>query len=153
MSTLSPTAKKAVAEELNILLASSYVLMLKTHGYHWNVKGPHFHALHQLFQEQYEDLFEAIDEFAERIKALGHKAPATFSEYKGLSVITEDDSEEKDMGMVKNLLKDHQKMGDTLRKMTAHVQGEGDEATADMMIARTQVHDKFAWMLESHLTG
>ncbi|MFW5703575.1 MAG: Dps family protein [Patescibacteria group bacterium] len=136
---------------LKDLLADSYIVMLKTQNYHWNVTGLHFHSLHEMFQEQYEDLFEAVDELAERIRAIGSQAPGTFQQFQQLSKIDSEDIKTKDVEMLKSLIGDHKKLVETGRKVIAEAQKENDDATMDMAIKRVQTHDKHIWMLESSL--
>jgi len=138
-------------EALSRLLADSYTLYLKTHNFHWNVKGPMFSALHALFMEQYTELALAVDEIAERIRAIGAPAPGSYAAFGKLTKIEESESVPKAMKMVEQL-SDGQ---DTVAKAAALVleaaQAQDDEVTADLAIQRMQVHEKNAWMLRSHL--
>ncbi len=144
--------KNAVVDQLNIVLANTYALYLNTQNAHWNVVGPHFHPLHQMFGEQYAELAEAIDEIAERIRALGAAAPGSLSGYAALSQIEELTAAEiKGSDALKALVNGHEKI-DALIKNAQEVAAEnGDEGTADMMIARLQAHEKTLWMLRNHL--
>lgn len=142
-----------VIKSLSVLLADSYILMLKTQNYHWNVTGPHFVGLHTMFQEQYEELFASVDELAERLRALGEKAPGSFTDFAKLSKVKEETGNPVANDMIQNLADDHDTLAadaDALLKAATEI---GDDATGDMAIARMQVHQKTAWMLKAHLAG
>lgn len=140
-----------VAVALSRLLADTYMLYLKTHNYHWNVTGELFKPLHDLFEEQYGELAEAIDEIAERIRALGHRSPGSFMEFKSLTSIEEDTAEPSAIEMVHNLAGDNEKVLHTARKGLEPARRADDEATIDIITERLRVHSKNAWMLRSHL--
>lgn len=148
---LEEDARKEVTDKLKVILASSYLLMLKTHYYHWNVKGTLFKSLHDLTEEQYEDIFAAIDELAERIRALGYEAPGTFGEYAKLSQIKDARSGLSDLEMTADLLESQENLIIELRKTLEVADKHADEVTVDMMVARLTVHEKNAWMLRSFL--
>jgi starvation-inducible DNA-binding protein len=141
----------AVAEALSHLLADTYTLYLKTQNYHWNVTGPHFSALHALFQTQYEDLITANDDIAERIRALGEKAPGSFSAFAKLASIKEENGSPAWKDMVKNLSNDQDKIVATATEALKLAQDTGDEPTIDLMIGRIAQHQKNKWMLDAHL--
>ena len=140
-----------VAESLKKVLASSYILSLKTQNYHWNVKGPHFKQLHDLFGEQYNELNAAIDDIAERIRALGTNAPANYSTYQSLSKIEDGKEDQDSISMVKDLANDQKKIVDDLNITIEVAQKAGDESTADLAIGRITAHEKNRWMLESSI--
>lgn len=140
-----------VAESLKKVLASSYILSLKTQNYHWNVKGPHFKQLHDLFGEQYNELNTAIDDIAERIRALGINAPANYSTYQSLSKIEDGKEDQDSISMVKDLANDQKKIVDDLNIAIKVAQKAGDESTADLAIGRITAHEKNRWMLESSI--
>jgi len=143
-------ARTRVAEQLSRFLATTYTLYLKTLYYHWNVTGPHFHALHLLFEQQYEDLHAAGDEVAERIRAIGHFSPGTYREFEKLSAVSHDESlPKKSAQMVANLLRDNEVCTQEARKVLDAAEKAGDEVTVDMMVERMGVHEKAAWMLRS----
>lgn len=142
-------SKTTLLDTLTAALADSYALYLKTQNYHWNVEGPHFYALHKMFEEQYDDLASAIDEIAERIRGLGHKAPGTFAAFQKHTQITDGDNKAKATSMVDELHQDNQKIVKTLTDAMNAAQAANDESTADLMIARIQHHEKVAWMLRS----
>ncbi|MFK7864799.1 MAG: Dps family protein [Pseudohongiellaceae bacterium] len=143
--------KKDTIVKLQSLLASTYTLYLKTHNYHWNVTGPMFTTLHTLFETQYTELALAVDEIAERIRALGAKAPGSYSEFAELSRIEESTGEPKAEEMLRQLTEDQEKIA-TLSIEVVRVASElGDEATAGLATDRQTIHEKNAWMLRSHL--
>ncbi|MET0155683.1 MAG: DNA starvation/stationary phase protection protein [Rickettsiales bacterium] len=143
-------ARANVAEHLSRFLATTYTLYFKTLYYHWNVTGPHFHALHLLFEEQYQDLQQAGDALAERIRALGHFSPGTYREFEKLSAVSHDESlPKKSANMVQNLLRDNEICTQEARKVLEAAEKAGDEVTVDMMVGRMGIHEKAAWMLRS----
>lgn len=143
--------RTAVAEALARLLGDTYALQVKAQGYHWNVTGPHFHALHALFEQQYDALAEAVDELAERIRALGHRAPGGLSALLKLSSIPEEAGAPAWSDMVKALLAGHEAAASTARAVITVAEEAGDDASADMAVERIQAHDKAAWMLRATL--
>ena len=144
-----------VAEILGEVLASEYVLYTKTRNYHWNVTGPHFAEYHKAFEEQYDGLSEDIDEIAERIRALGVKAPSTLDEFLDKSSIGEHPGEYPDAGtMASNLLADHESIIRYVREAIPKVGGQhGDAGTEDFLTGLIEKHEKTAWMLRSILEG
>lgn len=141
-----------VAKELNSVLASTYMLYIKTHSFHWNVTGANFKSLHELFEEQYDDLAEAADTLAERIRALGFAAPAGLKVFQKLSQVHDvPDTVPDAETMLKLLADDNEKLNDMLQQLIETAQEHGDEVTADMAIERQQQHQKNIWMLESSL--
>ncbi len=145
--------RKTIADALSRVLADTYTLYLKTHHHHWNVTGPMFQPLHTLFETQYTEMAAAVDELAERIRALGHPAPGSWKAFSRLSAIEETDGVPEAMDMVADLLKGHETVILTARAAIEKAQAGGDEGTADLLIQRTQVHEKTAWMLRSHLSS
>ncbi len=143
--------RKAIADGLSRLLADSYTLYLKTHNYHWNVTGPQFTTLHTLFETHYTELALAVDEIAERIRALGHRAPGSYTEFAKLSVIEEDADEPGANEMVARLVAGQEAVVRTARQVIEIAGRAGDEPTADLLTQRMQVHEKNAWMLRSLL--
>jgi starvation-inducible DNA-binding protein len=141
--------EKSITKELEKVLANSYALSLKTQNYHWNVEGENFKSLHELFGEQYEELSEAIDEIAERIRALGEKVEASFENFQTLSEIKKGDKNLKSAAMVNDLITGHEILVEILKSGIKAAQDESDEASADMLIGRVQVHEKAIWMLRS----
>lgn len=143
--------RKAIAEALSKVLADSYMLYLKTHNYHWNVTGELFHSLHEQFEGQYTELAEAVDEIAERIRALGHKAPGSFKEFSSLTSIEEDTEKPEAMEMVRRLAVANEQVLRTAHQALDPAKEADDEATVDLLTQRLHVHSKTAWMLRSHL--
>ena len=144
-------ARQAIADGLSKVLADSYMLYLRTHNYHWNVTGELFHSLHEQFEEQYLELADAIDEIAERIRALGHKAPGTFKEFQKLTSLDESVEEPEAMEMVRRLAIGNEQVIRTARQALDPANNAADEATIDLLTQRLTVHSKTAWMLRSHL--
>ena len=151
---VSEEGRRAVADALSGMLADTYTLYLKTQNFHWNVTGPHFKHYHEMFGEQYEELADANDEIAERIRALGFHAPGSFKAFLALSGIDEAGDNMPDAGeMVRQLMVDHEALSLRARKVLETAQGVGDEVTSDMMIERMTTHDKTSWMLRASLTN
>ncbi len=148
---LDQETRTQVAGNLSRLLADSYTLYLKSHNYHWNVTGPMFQTLHLMFEQHYLELALAVDEIAERIRALGHIAPATYRDFADLASIEEDQTLPKAMEMVANLVGDHETVVATARVVVAAADESGDVATADLATRRIDIHEKTAWMLRSLL--
>lgn len=143
--------RKATAKGLSRVLADSYTLYLKTHNFHWNVTGPMFNTLHLMFEEQYTELATAVDELAERIRALGFPAPGSYGEYSKLSEITIDEGVPKADDMIRQLVDGHETVARTARESFQTAEEGHDESTADLLTQRMQTHEKTAWMLRSLL--
>jgi len=148
---ISGDNREKIAAGLSKVLADTYLVYLKTHNYHWNVTGPHFHSLHEQFEEQYTELAEAVDVIAERIRALGHRAPGSFREFNELTSIKEDTDQPDAMEMVRRLAVDNETILRTARQALPACEGAGDEASIDLITERLHIHSKTAWMLRSHL--
>lgn len=148
---INAEARQDIANGLSRLLADSYTLYLKTHNYHWNVTGPMFNTLHQMFEEQYSELAIAVDEIAERIRALGHPAPGSYKAYAELTGIPEDNDQPDAETMIRRLVEAHEAVARTARNVFPIAEGASDEPTADLLTQRLQVHEKTAWMLRSML--
>ena len=142
---------KKVVENLKTLLADNYTLYLKTQNFHWNVTGQNFQSLHQLFMAQYTDLFNSNDLIAERIRALGSKAPGSFKEFQKLATIKEASGELTAKQMVEQLVKDQDAILKTLRKVADSADDADDEVTEGMVVARMEIHEKNRWMLQASL--
>lgn len=136
---------------LDKILADTYALMLKTQNYHWNVTGANFKALHELFQLQYEDMFGAVDEIAERIRAIGSRVEGTFDHFKKISDLANPNKNFDSRNMLQDLVNDNTILAKLLREAINIAQSEGDEASADLFIQRSKIHDKAIWMLTSSL--
>jgi starvation-inducible DNA-binding protein len=150
---IAPDAKAELIDALHQALAETTVLTLKAQNFHWNVTGMSFGALHKLFQEIYEDHFEAQDELAERVKALGGHADGRFAEFLKRSAISESDGKLNAKAMVEALKADQETASATLRAVAELADQHGDIVTNDLGIERANAHDKFAWMLRAHLEG
>jgi starvation-inducible DNA-binding protein len=148
---ISEEDRKEIAEGLSHVLADTYTLYLKTHNYHWNVVGPMFNTLHLMFEQQYNELALAVDLIAERIRALGEPAPATYREFLQLSAVDEDDDRPTAEEMIRRLMVGQETVARTARSMFDVVERANDEPTADLLTQRMQVHEKTAWMLRSML--
>jgi starvation-inducible DNA-binding protein len=147
MKEIAMTDDAKTAEGLAKLLADTYAVYLKTHGYHWNVRGPNFGALHQLFMTQYTEMWAAIDVIAERIRALGELAPQGYGAFANLSGIRDGDPEKDAEAMLRDLVADHAAL-----VATAKAAREGaDDVTASIIDDRIDAHQKHAWMLKASL--
>lgn len=148
---IEENSRQQIAEGLSRLLADTYTLYLKTHNFHWNVTGPMFQTLHLMFETQYTELATAVDEIAERIRALGFPAPGTYSDFAKLSSIPETIGVPKAQEMIRLLVEGQEAVVRTARSIFPTVEGVNDEPTADLLTQRMQVHEKTAWMLRSLL--
>lgn len=148
---ISDKNRAAIAAELSKMLADSYTLYLMTHNFHWNVTGPLFNTLHQMFMDQYTEQWQALDDIAERIRALGHYAPGTYAEYARLSSIQEPASVPEATQMIQLLVKGNEAVAKTARAALERAEEASDAPTADLLTRRLEVHEKNAWMLRSLL--
>jgi len=146
--------RKKIAQGLSNYLSDAFTLYLKTHNFHWNVTGPMFNALHTMFEAQYTEQWNALDDVAERIRALGFNAPGSYAEFIRLSSIGEEPglTEAPDWReMVRQLVVGNEAVCRTARKVLKTGEGGGDDPTVDLMTQRLQTHEKYAWMLRSLL--
>ena len=143
--------RQRIAAGLSRLLADSYTLYLKTHNYHWNVEGPLFNSLHLMFEQHYTELAAAVDEIAERIRALGVKAPGSYAAFNELTSIAEATGGESAEDMIRELVKGQETVARTSREAFEAAESAGDQPTADLLTQRMQIHEKNAWMLRSML--
>ena len=148
---ISEPDRKEIADGLSRLLADSYTLYLKTHNYHWNVTGPMFQTLHLMFEAHYNELALAVDLIAERIRALGFPAPASYREFGKLTSIQEDEDAPDATEMIRRLVAGQETVTRTARSIFPVVDKANDEPTADLLTQRMQIHEKNAWMLRSLL--
>lgn len=148
---ISEQDRSSIVDGLSRLLADTYTLYLKTHNFHWNVTGPMFQTLHLMFETQYNELALAVDQIAERIRALGSPAPGTYSEFARLSSVKEPDGIPSAQQMIEQLVRDQEAVVRTARSIFPVVDQASDEPTADLLTQRMQVHEKTAWMLRSLL--
>jgi starvation-inducible DNA-binding protein len=145
--------REAIASGLSKLLADSYTLYLKTHNYHWNVTGPQFNTLHTMFEAQYTELAAAVDEIAERIRALGIRAPGSYKAFADLTSIDEAIGEESAEEMIRQLVMGQESVVRTARAAFPAADNANDEPSADLLTQRMQIHEKNAWMLRSMLAS
>jgi starvation-inducible DNA-binding protein len=144
--------RAAIAKGLSRLLADTYTLYLTTHNFHWNVVGPMFNTLHDMFEEQYTELWNAVDQIAERIRALGHPAPGSYAAFGKLSTLADAPADPPAaMEMVRILDEGHEAVARTAREVFPLAEKANDESTADLLTARLTVHEQTAWMLRSLL--
>jgi starvation-inducible DNA-binding protein len=148
---ISTKDRAAIAKGLSRLLADTYVVYLKTHNFHWNVEGPMFQTLHQMFMEQYTETWNAIDLVAERIRSLGHYAPGTYKEYLELARVKETPGQPRAEQMVRLLIEGQEAIVRTAREVLPIAEKADDQPTLDLLTQRMQVHEKNAWMLRSLL--
>lgn len=148
---INKSDREAIADGLSKLLADSYTLYLKTHNFHWNVTGPMFQTLHLMFETQYTELALAVDVIAERIRSLGSPAPGTYKQYVELSSIKEEEGVPKAQDMIRLLVEGQEAVVKTARSLYPQAEKAHDEATADLLTQRIQLHEKTAWMLRSLL--
>ena len=139
----------AIAEGLSRLLADTYTLYLKTHNFHWNVTGPMFNSLHLMFETQYTELATAVDEIAERIRALGVAAPGSYAQFAQLTSIDEETGQPDAQEMIAQLVRDQETVARTARAIFPVADEAADEPTADLLTQRLQIHEKTAWMLRA----
>lgn len=141
--------RKELANALSMALADTYILYVKTQNFHWNVKGKQFVSLHKLFEEQYVELTAAVDLIAERIRALGYFAPGSFAEFLKLTCLEEGDSRMPAEQMIEALMKDNEKITQTLRTALSKAEEFHDHATVDLFTDRMSAHEKAGWMLRA----
>ena len=148
---IEPQARKNIAEGLGYLLADTYILYLKTHNFHWNVTGPWFATLHALFEQHYNELALAVDEIAERIRALGEFAPGSLARYAKLARIKEADTVPTAEVMIEELVAGQEAVIKTARNLLPLLEEVNDQVSLDLLTRRMQIHEKNAWMLRSLL--
>ncbi len=147
------SAKVDCTGALSVVLADTYFLYLKTHNFHWNVEGPRFPTLHQLFETQYEALWRSVDALAERLRAMGQYAPGTSAKFKALATVKETENVPKSDDMLRQLIMDHETLVEAVRVALGAAQQAGDEATVGLLTDRLADHEKQLWMLRSTLAG
>ena len=146
--------RKKIAQGLSVFLSDAYTLYLKTHNFHWNVTGPMFNALHNMFEDQYTEQWNALDDTAERIRALGFNAPGSYAEFIRLSTIKEEPglTEAPDWReMVRQLVVGNEAVCRTARKALRTADDASDDPSVDLLTQRLHTHEKYAWMLRSLL--
>ena len=148
---INETNRKEISEGLSRFLADTYTLYLKTHNFHWNVKGPMFQTLHLMFEAQYNELAIAVDLIAERIRALGFPAPGSYAEFLKLSTVKDATSVPRAQEMILQLVSDNEIIVRTARTVFPAAEKAGDQSTMDLLTQRMQLHEKSSWMLRSLL--
>jgi starvation-inducible DNA-binding protein len=149
---ISKQDRAAISAGLSKLLADTYTLYLTTHNFHWNVTGPMFNSLHDMFMTQYTELWNAVDPIAERIRAVGHVAPGSYAEFAKLSSLPDAPATPpKALKMVRILVEGHEAVARTARSLLPVVEAASDEPTTDILVQRLTVHEQTAWMLRSLL--
>lgn len=148
---ISDDERMEIASGLKKLLADMYVLYIRIHGYHWNVTGPMFDSLHNMFMVHYTEIWNAVDLVAERIRSLGHFAPATYAEFSKLTSIHEDAEIPNAKNMILGAIAGHEAVIKTARNIFPVAEKAGDQSTMDILTQRLQIHEKTAWMLRSML--
>ncbi len=148
---ISAKDRAAITQGLSRLLADTYMLYLKTHGFHWNVEGPMFQTLHQMFMAQYTETWNAIDPIAERIRALGHYAPGSYRQYAKLATVKESEGVPKAAKMIRELIEGQEAVARTARSVLPLADDANDQPTLDLLTQRLDIHEKNAWMLRSLL--
>ena len=149
---INEESRIAIAGGLSRLLADTYTLYLKAHNFHWNVTGPMFNTLHVMFEQQYMELATAVDEIAERIRALGIAAPGSYAQFSELTSVTEETGIPTAEEMIAQLVKDQETVVRTARSVFPVAEEASDEPTADLLTQRMQIHEKTAWMLRSMIS-
>ncbi|WP_341211143.1 DNA starvation/stationary phase protection protein [uncultured Limimaricola sp.] len=140
---------KQIADGLSQAVADTYRMVFKTHAYHWNVEGPLFYSVHKLTEEQYNDMFQAADEMAERIRALGQLTPSTLKHLEDLSIIKDKAQLPSAVDMCEDLASSHEQVAKRMHDLIELADENGDPVTADMITARSQFHEQAAWMLRA----
>lgn len=148
---INESDRKSISDGLAKLLSDTYFLYLKTHGYHWNVTGPMFDSLHANFMTQYTEMWNAIDDIAERIRSLGFFAPGTYHELTKLTSVKEDGSVPEATQMIRNLVDGHETVIRTIREVFGAAEKGNDQATMDLLTQRLDIHEKTAWMMRAIL--
>ncbi len=143
--------RKKIADGLSRRLADRYTLYLKTPNFHWNVTGPQFNSLHNMFMTQYTEIWNALDMIAERIRSLGYPAPGSYKQFVALSSIPEEEGVPKAKDMIRQLVAGQEAVTRTAREVFKVVEKANDQPTADLLTQRMEIHEKNAWMLRSLL--
>jgi starvation-inducible DNA-binding protein len=149
---ISISHREQIAQYISQILADTYILYTKTQNFHWNVIDERFHSLHEMFEEQYKQLAEAVDELAERIRMLKFKAPGSMRNFLELGNLEESDVDLSGDEMLRHLCQDHDTLANHIRPMIEEIIKLGDEGSGDMLIQHLKMHEKMAWMLRSHFS-
>lgn len=146
---MTTESQKQCANALAKVLANTYILYLKTHNFHWNVRGPNFRSLHMMFEEQYQDMWAALDVVAERIRALGEYAPGTYAKFSQLASIKSNEDIPNAKDMVDELIADNQAVVESITDAIKIAQEAGDEPSAGLLTERQTIHEKAIWMMRA----
>lgn len=146
---ISDEQRAAIVKGMERVLADTYTLYLVTHNFHWNVTGPMFQTLHALFQVQYNELWLAVDDVAERIRTLGYPAPGTYGAFARLTSVKEPEGVPTADAMVRALVQGHETVVRTIREVLPAAQEARDESSVSLLTDRLLAHEKTAWMLRS----
>jgi starvation-inducible DNA-binding protein len=151
---VSDDVRAQLAKHLSVILAETYMLTIKSHLYHWNVVGPLFKSIHDLTEGHYENMFAATDELAERIRALGHRAPVNVEEGKlNLTIALPSGGMPDAHDMIQDLVNSHETISAEMRDMATYAGDNGDVVTEDLLTERITFHEKAAWMLRALITA
>jgi DNA-binding ferritin-like protein (oxidative damage protectant) len=150
-STIDRNAAEQIAQILAQILADTYITLVKTQNFHWNLIDPRFYSLHKVFEDQYDQLAEAADELAERIRQLKLPAPGSMKQFLQLGTFEEAESDLSGDDMIHALCHDREALSKNIRPKIEEVIKMGDEGTGDLLIQHLRMHDKAAWMLRSNL--
>lgn len=149
--TKSVDISAKIAKKLSHFCADTFVVYVKTLNFHWNMRGVEFFQFHKLLEDQYKDLAEGIDAIAERIRMLGHFAPASMQEFLELAHLKESHAKLSQEEMIQELAKDHELLVIQLQKLIAFVDENLDQGSSDLLADRIRFHSKSGWLLRSHL--
>jgi starvation-inducible DNA-binding protein len=145
------TKNDQMVEQLNRILADTYVLYVKTQNFHWNITDARFYALHKFLEEQYQELAEATDLIAEHIRSLNAPAPGSMQQFLALKTLEEDTNIQDGDVILLKLYRDHKTLAASIQQSILFADEHKDAATSDMLVGRLRAHNKVAWMLRSHL--
>lgn len=149
--TLNAKTIESITPLLSSLLANTSVLYVKTLNFHWNMVGPHFFMYHKLLEEQYKEMAEALDELAERVRMLGHKAPGSMAQFLKIATLKEATENLSEQQMILELAENHEEMVEICHRTIAHLDSVLDQGSSDLVVERIRFHSKQAWLLRSHL--
>jgi len=152
LTSIDRNAAEQIAQHLGQILADTYITYVKTQNFHWNLIDPRFYSLHKMFEKNYEELAEAIDELAERIRALNMRSPGTMKQFLEMGTLEEGRTGLSGDEMITALYRDREALVQQIRPRIEEVIKMGDEGTGDLLIQHMRMHEKAAWMLRSHLT-
>jgi starvation-inducible DNA-binding protein len=150
---VDPEQRRQTADAVGNLLADAYRLMVNTQGLHWNVEGPLFYSVHKLTETQYEDLFDAVDDLAERVRQLGMPAPQSFKEFYDRSIIDDLPADANLQAKIERLVADYERAVARATLVVRHAEACGDIKTADLLTDRVGAYEENAWMLRATIAS